>query len=418
MHIKRTDSNTHEQTSTERGMRPLKFHRLSTRMDQLRDSHNDLANQVSELKGSAMVIGLVFLAISIVFAVLSGLAGYKIYVLEEREATLHGYHDQLVDQFQQKLEQIINRLIFVNPADKQHFMLQELAKMMEGLNRFNINSEEFDNRRALAVATMMVIDNNDAEALKALELLKKRTAHTDPFVFARASALHAILLVRPTRTCENPAIKPLLEEAVKRDPGLAAAYNLLGLCLTEEAVAIAKSQSDEDWPNALKAIQEAFVYYDLSFALQPSPWARSKSLNNKVWSTLVLFESVLENENRIAQFLALNKHADFEQFANDSLDRLALCSRLSANPVWSETEAELHGLRSAYYTRTNQPVAAAAAVVQMKKAYGRAISDGLYSTRRRREEAIDYFKSDTLLKTLHNDREILQAIEKSVTPAM
>ena len=386
---------------------------LSSRVEKLQTSHKDLAAKLSELKGGITVVGLVFAVISLIFAVLSGLAGYNIYKYQKFEAVRSGELEFFVDQFQKALEESIDRVSFVNPVDKQNYRVKELTDIQKRVNDLGFTSDRLTDRSNLADATISVIEQKNQEASLKLEIIKKRTVYTDPFVYSRALTLQAVMLVRPTRDCTNPAIKPLVVEAVERDNELASAYNILGLCLTYEAVQMAKSPSEENWVSAARTMQDGLKFYDLSFALKPTAWALSKSLNNKVWGNLVFFESALGNDIRMKQILAMTNYRDFDHFVVDSLAQLKLCKTLSPNQaVWWETEAELQGLQSLYFKGKDKDLEEAA-VVATKKEYRVAISNGLFADKRDPQEALEYFKSDTLLRKIHHDPEILELIKKS-----
>ena len=386
---------------------------LSSRVEKLQTSHNDLAAKLSELKGGIKVVGLLFAVISLIFAVLSGLAGYNIYKYQKFEAVRSQELEFFVDLFQKALGETIDRVSFVNPVDKQSYRVKELIDIQERIKNQGVSSDRLSARSDLADATILVIEQKNQEASIKLDMIRKRTVHSDPFVYARALTLQAVMLVRPTRDCTNPEVKKLVTDAVKQDNELASAYNILGLCLTDEAVQMAKSPSEENWLSAARTMQDGLKYYDLSFALKPTAWALSKSLNNKVWGNLVFFESALGNDLRVKQILAMTNYGDFDHFVTDSLAQLKLSKTLSPNQaVWWETEAELQGLRNAYYQDTDKSIAEAA-LVAMKKEYRDAIGNGLFADKRDANEALEYFKSDTLLRKIHHDPEILELIKKS-----
>ena len=93
---------------------------------------------------------------------------------------------------------------------------------------------------------------------------------------------------------------------------------------------------------------------------------------------------------------------------------MKLCKSLSPNQaVWWETEAELQGLRNAYYEGKENKNLAEAALVAMRKEYRVAISNGLFADKRDPNKALEYFKSDTLLRKIHHDPEILELIKNS-----
>lgn len=395
------------------------FQTLSAQVEKLQTSHTDLAARLSELKGGITVVSLVFGAISLFFVVLSGLAGYNIYKYQTFEAIRAEESEFFVDLFQKTLEETIDRVPFVNSGEERSYRINELTDIQTRINGLGLTSSRLINRSNLAEATILVLEQKDQEASLKLEVLKKRTEHSDPFVHSRALTLQAVILVRPKRDCSKPRIKQLVTEAVKEDNELASAYNIWGLCLTNEAVQMAKSASEEDWVSAVNTLREGVKFYDLSFDLKPTAWSLSKSVNNKIWAYMVFFQTALGNDSRMKQILAMTNHRDFEHFVDDSLAQLKLCKTLSHNQaVWWETEAELHGLRNAHYEGQNNMILAEAALVTGKKEYRIAISNGLFADKRDVNEALEYFRDDSLLGKIRDDPEILELIRKAAGAAI
>src|SRR5215813_2248554 len=137
---------------------------LSSRVERLQTSHTDLVAKASELKGGITVVGLVFTLISLIFAILSGLAGYNIYKVQQFDGGRAEQLEFFVDSFQKELEATIDRVSFVNPVDKQSYRVQELTDIQKRINELGITSERLTVRSVLADATILVIEQKYQEA--------------------------------------------------------------------------------------------------------------------------------------------------------------------------------------------------------------------------------------------------------------
>lgn len=397
----------------------LELQHLDARAEALQKSHDDLAVKLSEVKGTLSNVSLVFSGVSVVVALLGVVGVVNVFSYRKFEAARTNAHDILVVLFQDKIADTIDHISFADPSDKQHrYKITELIRMQEHLGKLEIDGDKFKDRSDLADAIFkLVIEDKSDEALAMLEDLRTRTELRDPFVYARASTLKAIALVRRSLDCEPGSVKTLVEEAIRQDSEVAAAFNILGLCLSneaeEEAGRSARSRSAEGWRGASKKMQDAVRYYDLSFALKPTAWAMSKSLNNKVWGASYFFYAAIDDVSLIDQHLSATEYKDMDGFVADSVKQLALSKLLSPTQAgWWETGAELRGLQHAYYVKRNDGRAAEALRAAREELIYAIKEKCLYCTRDR-ERAVSDFKKTGLLKEFHADVEILTLIEKT-----
>lgn len=388
---------------------------------QLQDAHRDLALKVTELTGATRVVNIAFTVMAIVFAVLGALSGYSFLQYGQFQAVRGEADDVLVSSFEAKLADIIDRVSFIAPSDEQVYKLGELTSMQEQLRKANISGTKFQSRSDLSDAVGLVINYKQDEALSKLGNIKLRTTNVDPFVEARVLTLEAMLLARPQRSCENSEVETKVTTALAKDGGVGAAYNILGICLTEKASRLVNAQLEQNPEknaealyDALKNLHAGLNYYELAYALKPTNLTKSRSLNNKVSAYLTFLRAALDRA-LFEDMLRASEYRDFTTFVSDARRDVGLAQRLlPTQAAYWETEAELYGLVNAYYAKKGDSRAAADAFAVSKAKFRYAVDRGLFSGYRNLEEAMAYFKSDTLLEALWEDREVADSIKKAV----
>jgi hypothetical protein len=388
---------------------------------QLQDAQRDLTLKVSELTGATRVINLAFTVMAIVFAVLGALSGYSFLQYRQFEAVREGADDILVSSFEHKLADTIDRVSFIDPSDEQEYKLLELTGMQEQLRKADISSPRFQSRSDLTDAVRLIIDYKKDEAMAKLGDIKSRTTNVDPFVEARVLTLEAMVLVRPERSCQNPDVETKVGKALDKDSGVGAAYNILGICLTEKANQIIRAKPGPDRAEAAKTLRDGLnvlrdglSYYELAYALKPTNLNKARLLNNKVSAYLTFLEAGLKR-GVFEEILPATEYRDFPTFVNDSLRDVALSQRLMPKQAaYWETEAELYGLVNVYHESKNDSGAAGDALAKAKQTFKEALDRGLLRKMANFDEAMNYLRADTLLEKVWSDRDIQESIKKAV----
>lgn len=409
---KSLDSFREQLAMIEGKLKAMELQEPSTQIEGLQKSYAELAGKMSEIKGSINVVGIVFGVIAFIFTVLGIIGGHNIIKFQKYEAARTNASDILVVLFQDKIADAIDRVSFFDPIDKQQSRkIEEVTEMQKQLTDFGVTSVRFQVRSELAETIKLVVGDKREEALSKLRGLSKKTEATDPFVFARASTLEAILNVRANYPKCNSTTKKLLEDAINKDSEVAAAFNILGVCLTNEAQGLLASKSEEEWLKGSETMQRAIGYYDLSFSLNPTSWALSKFLNNKVWGNAVFLEAALNKDYVIKRYLNSSGYSDMDHFLTESLKHLSLCKLLVPNEgIWWETEAELWGLQYLYFKNRNDESGKAQALKNQREQFKYAIVEKCLFCLRNKDEALSHFTSDTLLRNLHADKEIIELL--------
>ena len=391
-----------------------------SRVEKLQQAQDALTVKVSELAGGAKAINLVLSVIAIVFALLSVMSGYNIYQYGQFEAIRGEAYEVLVASFEDKLADTIDRISFIDPTNEQVYKFAELSRMQKHLQRTGVVSARFQARSDLTDAVeLLIIYNKPDEALSKLRSIKLQTTSTDRFVEARVLTLEALILVRPNRKCDNPDAAIQVEDALDKDGGVGAAYNIKGLCLTDEAQKTARdAKSEDDFKNGAALLQKGMSYYDLAYTLKPTDLTMARRLNNKVSAYLFFFNEVFNGKVKVDVDRVLDdtSYHDFKAFVRESLRELELSQQLipEQSAYW-ETEAELHFLEHMYYTSKSQPEEADKALKKEREKFKEAIKKGLYRKMASFDDAInDLKKNDPLLNNLAGDAEILDLIKATV----
>lgn len=114
-------------------------------------------------------------------------------------------------------------------------------------------------------------------------------------------------LIQPNQLCNDPErIKALVSGAIQRDSGVAAAFNLLGVCLAEESRTLMHEQP-ERWQRSGEAIQAALRNNELAYQFKPTQWSRARLLNNRVWETSQFLPGALAHD-RVKESLRRPSH--------------------------------------------------------------------------------------------------------------
>jgi tetratricopeptide (TPR) repeat protein len=379
---------------------------LQKQIDKLQVSNENITGKLNKLEGITAVIGLVF-------AVLSGLAGYKIYQYDLVQTS----HEPLIQLFENEIGGTIDRVSFLDPIDKQQtYRIEKLKGMRVQLESLGLKDEKFMFRAGLVDAIAAVIANDTQKANAKLVELAQQSTGKDSFIEARAYTLRAINLIRdtPGRTCANPEVRTLAADAIKIDSQVASAYNILGLCFTNDAISKVESTLEADLIESGSHMQKAIQYYDFSYSLNPTNWGRSKSLNNKVWGSSTFFLNALGNDVLVNRFLTISNYRNMEEFLAASINQMEFCKELSPNhSAWWETQAEVLGLQYTYLMKIDKKKEAEETAKLEKEQYREAIRKGLFKNVPL-NKAMKGFTSDKLLsEKLRGDEEIIKFIREA-----
>jgi hypothetical protein len=374
---------------------------------ELQKANQKLAVRLGTLQGVAAVL----------FAVLSGVAVYYIdrhqteverrrALVEQHKQTVEGSQEFLLDFFQDKVGDTLDRVSLFAPTEEDRTMVTELDGLRQKLSRIVGDSEKFEPLSELTNALKLIVNEGKGKEASAQLEKKALAVSNDRFIASRALLLQAMTLIQAAdRLCDDPVrIKELLNGALERDSRVAAAFNLLGVCLAEESKA-SMYERPEQWRRSGELIQAALLNNELAYQLMATRWSRARLLNNRVWEKSEFLLAAL-TRNRLNESLPWTGHKSMEEFFSQSASDLEECQMLDPRqPSYLETLAELHGLEYAYYKspyRRDDPRAEECRG-KMKRALTDAINKGLLMKMGGPGEAERYFSEDGLLAPLFAD---------------
>jgi hypothetical protein len=408
-----------ELNTVEQRLRELEHQKVAEQTDSLKKSHEDLAAKVNELKGSVGNVGLVFSGVSLVLALVAFVGIFDVLKYRNVEDARANAHAVLTVLFEDKLASTIDRVSFVDRKDDRHeYKIEQLIEMRDQLRSLGVTGDKFEARSELAWAVKLVADDKPDEALGKLEQVRKKTESTDRFVNARAYTMQAMIRVRKNYPKCDPSLKDMAERAIKKDNEVAAAFNILGLCSTVEAenhlsLKEGAVPTDDAVRKGTRAMRDAQNYNELSFTLNPTAWAKSRYLNNRVWESAKFILAALGNDDLIGKYLSGIGYGNIEEYFKDSFDQLDFCELISPRQTtWWETRAELYGLQNAYYEGKYEVELARDALENQRGQVLLMIGKRHFSDRYT-DEALRSFQENPFLRKLRGDPEILRLIKES-----
>jgi len=387
----------------------------------LKKANHELALKLSNLKGKAALIGLAFGALTTLLSIIAidntRVALKNIHEYEKFEVARDGAYDVLLETYQNKLADTIDRISLNEPSTEDQARVNKLSEMQRTFSDLGVTSEKFKSLSGLTNALKKMVIENKKEKEASDDLNKgSLPTNSDNFVAARALTLKAMALVLPTRQCSWPeGTKPLVEEALKKDSGVAAAFNLLGMCLTKEAEQLI--EKPQGWEKGNQIMQDARMNYHLAYDIKPTTGTKLKLLNNKVWADTVFLHAAL-GQKKLTESLPRTGYETFDKFFAGSLKDLVVCQDISREQaVYWETEAELYGLRYAYFKEyDHDDTEASKALAKMRESFAKAINLNLYKRLKGEPEvAISDLRTDKLLQPIWYDERILQLIRDRVS---
>jgi hypothetical protein len=363
---------------------------------------------------------------AVLLAVLSGVAVYYASQYRESVEQTRKPYDIMLDVLQDKLGKTLDQVSLLAPTDEAKAMVDEVDGLVQKFSRMDVESEKFEALSELTNALKLIVNEGKGKEASAQIDKKALAVNKDRFVASRALVLQAMTLVQPTQQCNEPErTMELLSGAIQRDSRVAAAYNLLGVCLAEESKNLMYKQP-EQWQRAGEAIQAALRNNELAYQLMPTPWSRNRLLNNRVWETSEFLLAAL-SQNRLNESLPSTGHKTMEEFFDRAVKDLEECNQYDrGQPAYMETLAELHGLECAFYRSPafRDERKAEAAYAKMVQTLAGAIDKGLLKKLNDPVAADEYFAEDDLLVPLFADpanpntldRSIRALIERRVRP--
>lgn len=381
-----------------------KAHRDKT--DELQKAGHKLAVRLGALQGIAAVL----------FAVLSGVVVYYIdryqaeadrgRVYAERSREFDEFrreaYEMQVGMFQDKFGDTLDRVSLFAPTEEDKTLVTEVDALRQKLSRLGVASDKFDALSELTSALKLIV--NEGRVQEASEHLDRNalTVSSDRFVASRALVLQAMTLVQPSQQCVEPerTIK-LLSSALRKDSGVAAAFNLLGVCQAEQSRE-SMSERPEDLQHGGELLQTALRNSEFAYQFKPTQWSRARLLNNRIWEASSFMMAALK-QNQVDEALPWIGEKTIQEFFERAARDLEECQLLDERqPSYLETLAELHGLACAVYRSPSHrdDRRAAEAYEKMVQALAGAINKGLLRKRNAPGEAEKYFSDDGLLAPL------------------
>jgi hypothetical protein len=389
-----------------------------TAAGELQQAYHKLAVRLATLQGVAVVL----------FAVLSGVAVYYIdryqteaerkrLAVEQHRQTEEGSHEVLIDFFQDKFGDTLDRISLFAPTEEDRTMVTELDELRQKLSRLVGASEKFGALSELTNALKLIVNEGKGEEASAQLDKKALAVSRNRFIASRALLLQAMTLIQAAdRVCNDPErIQGLLNGAIQRDSRVTAAFNLLGVCLAEESRALMSERPDE-WQRSGELIQAALRNNELAYQFTPTQWSRARLLNNRVWEKSEFLLAAL-TQNRLNESLPWTGNKTMQEFFSQSVSDIEECQMLDPRQAsYMETLAELHGLECAFYRSPyhKDDLKAEEAYEKMRQALTGAINKGLLRKMSGPGEAERYFNDDSLLAPLFADPEIPATLDPSI----
>lgn len=371
----------------------------------LRKANLRLAEKLSKLMGIAIAVLAMSSGITISYIILY----YK--KIGEMRVNQPAVHEFLVDAFQNRLGDTIDRISLLAPGEEDQTMLKDVSDMRDQLSKICPPGGRCEELSKLTISLIMLV--NEGKPQEASDQINKDMlpSSKNRFVESRAKLLQAAASFHPDGLCHNPdSTLSSLDEVIKIDSGLVAAINLEGVCLAQKA---ADSMKEGKLAESIKKIHAARRDNEFAFQFKPSRWSKVRFFNNKVWGRMIfLLYAVPLNKDALNKALQeLEEYKDMEDFFNKSLKDIQECYSLSKDQAtYLETEAEVHALEYTYYTSNSyQPdendndkhdEKAKAAKQAMIESLIQAMDKNLLKLRKLSslKEAEEYFRKDVLLK--------------------
>ena len=409
-----------ELTALEDRLTTLERMKLPQTLGKLEESRDTLVRRLDELSG----IGK---AAALVVAVLIAITGINTVNYNKYEAVKKEAFEVLIDLFENRIGDTVDRISFLDPSEEQTYRIMAMTSTQKLLRDMEISNTKFELRSRLADVIRVVIESGKEGVAKEQLSSLAIDAAEDRYVLARVLTLQAMMRIRANpqrRDCDDET-QSLAKKALSKDPGVGAAYNIVGVCLTNRAaVSIQNGSSLRD---SARELQEGIGYYDLASALKPTDWTWSRNFNNKVSAAEQFLVATLgPNRSDSAQMdtaLAATYYQTFDNFVSTSLREVGLSQQLGpSHPGHIETEAELHGLRWLYYSGKHDSKAAGDAYTAEKEKFQKAVKAGLYAKQTNYQAIIEGIcgdpktnkQPDPLLSNMCGDREVLAWIRDAV----
>src|ERR1044071_868262 len=337
------------------------------------------------------------------------LVGLVISYLERSrqvEAVRSDVYEVLISVFQDKLGDTLDRISLIAPDEEDKTTVKKLNDMRKHLSKLNISSAKLDALSQLTQALNLLVNKgkyieeagnptDPSDLLEASSLPESE----DRFVSSRALLLQAAALFSPDSVCDQPkAIMDLVEEAIRRDASAVAAFNLRGICRAKESENL---MADDKWEESANQIHQSLEDTEFAYQLKPSQGTKIRSLNNKAWNSMQFLKASLDKTQDLTKSLQqVGEYESMDDFFEKSLKDLIKCQTQShENPLYFETEAELHAFECIYYKKACEKILSVLEV---------ALNKGLLRVRGKNntmEEAGKYFKGDIFLKPFLFDNE-------------
>lgn len=375
---------------------------LQSRLETL--EHGEFGKRIAGLRKAnrqlALKLSVLQLVAALLFMLLSILAVSYFNQLAVQEV--------LIDTFQNKLGDTIDRTSLLAPGNEDKDMVKELSDMRDQLSRICASSGRCAALSKLTDALKLIV--NEGKAQDASDQINRDMLQRSQyrFVASRAGLLQATARFHPDGLCHEPGpTLELLGEAIKKDSGVVAALNLEGVCLAQRSAELMKNGKSAE---SIQNIHAARRDNELAFQFKPSRWSKVRFFNNKVWEYMqfLLYAMRLNEEDFKKALAELREYENMEDFFEKSLKDIEECYSLSQDQAtYLETEAELHALEYTYYTSIKDVEKAKAAKEKMLDKLTEAINNDLLRLRKLSslEGADAYFKKDVLLLPLFNDYE-------------
>lgn len=384
-------------------------------IEELRKSNHSLALKLNRLQTIAAVL----------FVMLSGIAVYYIDQYHKSLENRPEVHEVLIDVFQNRLGDTLDRISLLDPSDEDKAMVNEVDEMQDHLKTYiGDKNRKFTALSTLTRALKLIVNERNAPEASALLNKDMLPTNSNRFIASRALLLQAAARFQPSSFCrETEPILDLVNKAIQMDRGVVAAFNLRGICQSQESETLLKMPNQ--WEAGVKKIHAALLDNKLAYEFKPSQWAKTRFLNNKVWNSMNVISAVvpLSRENLDEVLLRIGEsygeYKSAEDFFFKSLKEIEECHSLSyGQPTYHETEAELHALECSYYRdqKYRDDSKAAAAHEKMINALKIAISKDLLKKKNLSDagKAARYFQADGLLRPLFADPKDHRTIDPEI----
>lgn len=348
----------------------------------------------------------------LLFTILTGITVYY-YINRELEKNREFYFEK---QLEQDLDRTINQISLFSPSDLHKERVNEVKSSQANSSSGGVSSQKFDELLRLVDVLHTIIVENKATEKSVETVLDELGRSNDKFVASRALLLKTPKLFYPLGFCGRPdETLAVIGEVFKKDRNVAAASNVSGVCLAQKSHDLLKKipgvpseEKPQLWADSVKSIGDSLTSNQRAFDLNNrSTEANITFRNNKVWNSMQFLSGTvgLDPEDLRVALKTINV-GDMETFFSESLKDMEAIVVLGtgSQPAFTETLAELHGLKYIYYTddRYRNDQKAQEAKGKVFKILESAIVQGLLELRKLKtlEEAEKYFEEDSLLKLL------------------